>query len=306
MKVADGFAGLGGSSEGAKMAGAQVVWTGNHWPQAVELHARNHPDAKHTCQDMHQVDPSTIPAHDTFLASPCCQGHSPARGKANGNPQHDSSRATAWSVVAIAEYHLQDVIVVENVPAFTRWQLYPAWRQALHTLGYAIQPYILDAADHGVPQNRDRLYLVMTRSKHPIELQLPRHEHIGADSFIDFSSGNWSPIQRPGRSPATLKRIAAGRARFGDRFLAPYYGTGSGETGRSLARPIGTITTRDRWAVIDGDRMRMLTAQECRAAMGFRPDYILPEQHRLAVHMLGNAVCPPVMRDILNAIKEAA
>ncbi|WP_206209100.1 DNA cytosine methyltransferase, partial [Vogesella mureinivorans] len=105
---------------------------------------------------------------------------------------------------------------------------------------------------------------------------------------------------------ATLKRIAAGRARFGARFLAPYYGTGSGETGRSLARPIGTITTRDRWAVIDGDRMRMLTAQECRAAMGFRPDYILPEQHRLAVHMLGNAVCPPVMRDILTAIQEAA
>ncbi len=107
MKVADGFAGMGGSSEGATMAGAEVVWTGNHWPVAVELHARNHPGALHVCQDMHQVDPSTIPAHDGFLASPCCQGHSPARGKANGNPQHDSSRATAWSVIAVAEYHLR-------------------------------------------------------------------------------------------------------------------------------------------------------------------------------------------------------
>ncbi|WP_255374060.1 DNA cytosine methyltransferase [Vogesella sp. LIG4] len=203
-------------------------------------------------------------------------------------------------------YHLQDFIVVENVPAFTRWKLYPAWRQALHALGYAIQPYILDAADHGVAQNRDRLYLVMTRSQHPIELRLPKHEHIGADSFIDFAAGNWSQIERPGRSPATLKRIAAGRARFGDRFLAPYYGTGSGETGRSLGRPIGTITTRDRWAIIDGDRMRMLTAQECRTAMGFPAGYILPEQHHLAVHMLGNAVCPPVMHDIINAIREAA
>ncbi|PXX49025.1 DNA cytosine methyltransferase [Aquitalea magnusonii] len=306
MKVADGFAGIGGSSEGAKMAGAEIVWTGNHWQEAVAIHARNHPQAMHTCQDMHQVNPALIPQHDIFLASPCCQGHSPARGKANGNPQHDSSRATAWSILSIAEYHKEDVIIVENVPAFTKWALYPAWRQALHALGYAISPYIIDAADHGVPQNRERLYLVMTRSKHPIELTLPHRPHVGADSFIDFSHGSWSKIDRPGRSAATLSRIAAGRRRFGDRFLAPYYGTGSGQTGRDIARPIGTITTRDRWAVIDGDRMRMLTKHECAAAMGFRPDYILPEQHTLAVHMIGNAVCPVVMCDLINSIKEAA
>ena len=76
--------------------------------------------------------------------------------------------------------------------------------------------------------------------------------------------------------------------------------------GRSLDRPIGTITTRDRWAIVDGDRMRMLSAHECRAAMGFPADYILPDQHRLAVHMLGNAVCPPVARDVINAIRETA
>jgi DNA (cytosine-5)-methyltransferase 1 len=40
--------------------------------------------------------------------------------------------------------------------------------------------------------------------------------------------------------------------------------------------------------------------------MGFPAEYQLPEQHRLAIHMLGNAVCPPVARDIIEAIKEAA
>ncbi|MNT18343.1 DNA cytosine methyltransferase [Cupriavidus necator] len=86
----------------------------------------------------------------------------------------------------------------------------------------------------------------------------------------------------------------------------PYYGSGSGTTGRSLDRPIGTITTLDRWAVVDGDRIRMLSADECRAAMGFPREYKLRSQHKTAVHMLGNAVCPPVARDIINAIMEAA
>jgi DNA (cytosine-5)-methyltransferase 1 len=86
--------------------------------------------------------------------------------------------------------------------------------------------------------------------------------------------------------------------------VTAYYGSETG--GRCLSRPLGTITTRDRWAVIDGDRMRMLSVPECRAAMGFPATYHLPERTKDAVHMLGNAVCPPVARDVINAIKEAA
>jgi DNA (cytosine-5)-methyltransferase 1 len=100
--------------------------------------------------------------------------------------------------------------------------------------------------------------------------------------------------------------VAAGRAKFGRRFVMPYYGSGSGLTGRSITRPLGTITTVDRWALVDGDSMRMLTAAENRGAMGFPDDYRLPAQHRAAVHMLGNAVCPPVARDVIAALRAAA
>jgi len=43
-----------------------------------------------------------------------------------------------------------------------------------------------------------------------------------------------------------------------------------------------------------------------RAAMGFPADYILPENQRLAMHMLGNAVVPIVARDVINSMMEAA
>ncbi len=298
----DLFAGAGGFSTGATMAGARVAWAANHWPAAVQIHAANHPETVHACQDLQQADFREAPAHDLLLASPACQGHSRARGAEK--PHHDAQRATAWAVVTCAEVHRPAAVVVENVPEYADWVLYPAWCAAMHALGYALAPMVLDAADHGVPQHRRRLFVVATRSKHPIELRLPKREHSGAGSIIDFSAGKWSPIHRPGRSAKTLERISAGRSMHGDRFLTAYYGNERG--GRPITRPVGTITTRDRWAVIDGDRMRMLRADECRAAMGFPAGYILPPTHREAVHMLGNAVCPQVAADVIQALKEAA
>jgi len=304
MRVIDLFSGAGGFSTGAQMAGCDVVWAANHWPDAVEWHSKNHPDAMHICQDLHQADWSKVPVHDMMLASPCCQGHSKARGKAKGNPQHDASRSTAWAVVSAAEYHKPKIIIVENVPEFLDWQLYRPWELAMNALGYAVSPHIIDAADLGAPQNRIRMFLVLTQTKSPLLLSLPKMTHKPATSFIDFKAGNWSLIDKPGRAKATLERVAAGRSAFGDRFLTSYYG--NTKTGRSLDRPIGTITTRDRWAIIDGDRMRMLSRWECRDAMSFPETYQLPDNHRLAVHLMGNAVCPEPVKQIINAVRQAA
>lgn len=304
MNAIDLFAGMGGFSTGAKQAGVEVVWAANHWQSAVDMHAINHPGAQHACQDLHQANWEAVPRHDLLLASPCCQGHSKARGKLAGNPQHDASRSTAWAVVSAAEYHKPDAFIVENVPEFMGWSLFGAWRLAMEALGYCLTPMIVDAADHGTPQHRERLFIVGVRAKHPLLLRLPQRDHVPASSFIEFDRGNWQPIHKPGRAANTIARIAEGRRVHGDRFISSYYGNERG--GRSMHRPVGTVTTRDRHAIVDGDRMRMFSAQECRAAMGFPADYQLPEQHRLAVHMLGNAVCPPVARDVILALKAAA
>lgn len=304
MIAVDLFAGAGGFSTGAQMAGVHVAWAANHWPAAVACHSENHPGTQHACQDLHQADWSQVPAHDILLASPCCQGHSKARGKAANNPQHDASRSTAWAVVSAAEFHRPEFVVVENVPEFVAWSLFPAWEMAMQALGYTLAPHIVDAADHGVPQHRTRLFLVGTKSRHPLMLQLPKGGHVGSGTVVDFEAGKWSRIDKPGRSLATLARVTNGRAAHGDRFVTCYYGSERG--GRSLSRPLGAITTRDRWAVIDGDRMRMLMVDECRQAMGFPAGYRLPPRHKQAVHLLGNAVVPIVARDVLSALKEAA
>lgn len=302
----DLFAGLGGWSTGARNAGIGVIWAANHWPVAVEWHSANHPKAIHICQDLHQEDWSKVPAHDIMLASPCCQGHSKERGKKSGNAQHDASRSTAWAVVSAAEYHKPEVVLVENVEEFTDWALYPAWSQAMAALGYMIAPHVVDCAHLGVPQHRVRLLLVCTRSKSPLMLELHWRQHVPAASFLQFDAGRWSLIEKPGRAQATLDRVRNGRERFGDQFIMPYYGKASGLTGRDINRPIGTITTLDRWALVRGDEMRMLSANEALAAMSFPADTLRPDNHRLTMHMAGNAVPPLAGQRIIEALKAAA
>lgn len=300
----DLFSGLGGWSAGAVMAGANVVWAANHWPEAVEWHKANHPKAIHVCQDLHQADWTKVPSHDLLLASPCCQGHSKARGKKSGNPQHDASRSTAWAVVSALEFHQPKMAIIENVPEFMQWRLYPAWAQAMESMGYQLSPHVIDCADLGVPQNRVRLFIICTLSKNPLSLSIPRFEHVSATSFIDMDHSKWTPINRKGRAQATLDRITAGRSAFGEEFVFSYYG--NTKSGRSMTRPIGTITTRDRWAVVKGDHMRMLTANENLAAMSFPSGTKRPSSHRLTVHLAGNAVPPMAAARVIEALLRSA
>lgn len=301
MIAVDLFAGCGGMTEGATRAGVSVAWAANHWPLAVQTHARNHPGTAHACQDLQQQDWREVPDHDLLLASPACQGHTPARGK--DRPHHDASRSTAWAVVSCLEAKRPALGLIENVPGFRRWPLYPAWQMAIQALGYSVAEHIVDAADCGVPQHRRRLFLVLARAGRPLHVRLAPQQHRPVASVLDFEAGSWARIDRPGRAATTLSRIEAGRRDHGPRFVVSYYG--STVRGRSIDLPIGTLTTRDRWALVDGDRMRMLGIGEQRAVMGFPVDYHLPPG-KDATTMLGNAVCPPVVREIVALLQAVA
>lgn len=304
MIAVDLFAGFGGFTCGAEMAGARVVWAANHWPVAVGVHAANHPSTAHACQDLRQADWTALPQFDLLLASPACQGHSRAAQpkRAGIAAHHDALRGTAWSVVECADVTRPRAIVVENVTDFTRWQLYPVWRQALETLGYHLDTHVIMATDHGVPQRRARVFIVGTMR--PTTVRLPRA--ISEPAFapcVETDATGWRPISDCRGERARLSLFDASK-RHG-RCLVQYV---TGHRGISLAEPIRTITTKDQWRLVDGDRFRPLTLREYARGMGFPESYTWPENvsRSDAVKGLGNAVCPPVARDVVAAVMEAA
>lgn len=298
MRAIDLFAGAGGFSQGAKQAGVNVLWSANHWPLAVRTHALNHPHTDHQCQDLNQADWFGLPEYDILLASPACQGHSTA-SQPSRTVKHDADRATAWAVVDAAEASVPTLIVVENVPQFRNWVFYRLWVHCLELLGYHIQEYILDAADFGVPQNRKRLFVIGDQ-RGCKSLYRPPVDHRPIGDIIQWNKGNWKPIDIPQRSPNTIKRINRGRKRLGHSFLTQHV---TNHPGRSLERPIGTITTKDQWCVVRGDEMRPLTIAEYKMAMGFDLNYQLLGTRTEKIKLLGNAVPPPVVKCVLESLR---
>jgi DNA (cytosine-5)-methyltransferase 1 len=307
VRAIDLFAGLGGFTEAARLAGLGVVWAANHDRLAVEMHRRNHPDVHHERQDLQQADWSKVPSFDVLLASPACQGHS--RGASRGGdgrrgsaPAHDAMRSTAWAVVSCAEVHRPQLVIVENVPEFLEWVLYRSWRAALRDLGYKVAEVVLDAADLGVPQHRRRLFVTASRTGRAAIVDPPRQvERVPFVGCVDESADGWEPVAA--KPPGVIERVRKGRRAFPTGMFLTQHVTG--HPGRGLHRPIGTITTKAQWALVregpHGDEARMITKVELRRAMAFHEGYALPETESASTRLLGNAVPPPMGRYVIES-----
>lgn len=304
MKAIDLFAGAGGTTSGLVKAGVDVIWAANHNPEAVKYHELNHPGTIHSCQDLHQADFSEIPVHDIMFASPCCQGHSKAAGRNKRSVKADKSRSTAWAVVSCAEVHHQDVCVVENVSDFEKWSLFPVWEMALQKLGYTLSKNTVNARQLGIPQNRERTFYVATKSKNPLVLQFPHLEDVPAISFIDLNPEPYKWDRVVDRVEATQRRVRNGRLAYGDIFLDAAYG--SEKKGRSIHKPLGTVTTVNKHSLVIGDNIRALTVNELATAQSFDNDYKWPTSSTAAKTMIGNAVPPLMAKAVVEAVMRAA
>lgn len=301
LKAVDLFAGFGGFSLAAEQAGMEVVYAANHWPLAVKAHAANHPKARHVCQDLQQADWRDLPLYDVLVGGPSCQPHSSA-SQPGRRPYHDAMRANPWAIVSCVEVTRPKALVIENVPNFRRWPLYDLWKAALERLGYTISENVLNASLHGVPQRRERLFVTGTLNGKRVVVESGKHE-TPFGPCIDWNEGEWRPVRTA--TPLVQKRVARSRARHGARFLTQHT---SDHFGVPLNEPIRTITTKDQWAIVDGDRYRPLTIRENARGMSFPDDYRWPEgcTRRDQITGLGNAVPPKLAKDVIEATASVA
>lgn len=334
VTATDLFAGAGGSSSGLQQAGISVTTAVNHWPIAIETHALNHPDTLHDIANISQTDPARYPRTNLLWASPSCTHHSRAQGKrlprATGPTlfdQHakqlpqltelepDRARATMFDVVRFTEHHAYDAVIVENVPAVLDWQLFDGWLALMRTLGYHYQPVILDAhhaTAHGpaVAQSRPRWYGIFIRDDHqPAQLPTWRASTLGAIDILDPDAGRLLRDRPRPLAKRSMERVEATLDRYPDaqRMIVSYYGASA--VGKPASEPIGTLTTRDRHAVItrtpQGIAYRMLNTAEQARAMGFGDHYRWAGTQADITKQIGNAVVPAAARDIGVTVVES-
>ena len=281
-------------------------------PTATATFAANFPNAHVVTNRLEDVDVSEfadrIGQIDILLASPECRNHTCAKGSA---PRDESSRATAMRVVEYAQALQPRWLVLENVIYMRPWSRYPELKARIEELGYHLTEQTLDASDFGVPQSRRRLFLVGDLNRPP-EPSLRRHSgrRKSVQSILD-APGTWktSPLFTPKRAKATLERAQRGINALADgtSFLVVYYGTDGCGGWQSLDRPLRTITTVDRFALVEHNgqqwRIRMLQVPELKRAMGIGDDFQLPVgTRRDRIRLLGNGVCPPVMESVVRSL----
>ncbi len=300
MKAVDLFAGAGGFTLGAEMAGVDVVFAVNDWEFAIEAHSLNHPTVEHACQDLHRFDFNELPEYDLLLASPSCKGHSNA-SRSKRRPYHDRLRNTAWAVIDCMEATRPKAIIVENVPEFRDWAKFKHWYACIAD-DYFVQQVELCAVNHGVPQRRTRVFFVATRKG--VDLWFPEVLNEPAiGPHLELGKGVWRPVTHA--QAGAQSRIAKGRRNHGRNFLTQHV---TGHPGVPFDEPIRTITSKDQWAVVCGSQYRPLSIRETARAMGFPDSYVWPKgaSRTNCIAGLGNAIPPPMARDIVKRVAEAA
>lgn len=284
--VVDLFAGGGGASTGIEQAiGRHVDVAVNHDREAISLHTANHPQTRHYCSDVFEVNPLTVTEGQPvglLWASPDCKHFSKAKG---GKPVSKKIRSLAWVVIKWAKAVQPRVICLENVEEFQTWgplaadgrpcpqrkgKTFALWVAQLRNLGYAVEWRELRACDYGAPTIRKRLFLVARRDGQPITWPSPTHAQPDAKGktppglkpwrtaadCIDWSIPAPSIFERARPlADATCRRIAKGIVRYvieaAKPFVVTYYGDKGGEfRGQPLADPLRTQTTENRHGLV--------------------------------------------------------
>jgi len=335
------FAGAGGMDLGFLDAGFDILWANDFDSAACETYRHNISDHI-TCGDIGSVDLSSIPYADVIFGGPPCQGFSVA-GKMD---PYDTRSRLVWEFVKVVQSKRPAAFVMENVRALGQLEKWGPLRDALlnafQKLGYTVEFQVLNAADYGVPQNRQRVFFIGSRIPDlAIKFPTPTHEN------------NWVPCRvvlsdlpepgLPGNEGPCVAQITL--ARYPVLRRSPYAGMIVNGQGRpiNLNRPAPTMHasmggnktpiidleqlrdgTEEPWDIdyhrrimaggVPGEedppnQWRRITVREAARIQSFRDDFQFSGSRGAQFRQIGNAVSPPlanaVALSLYTSLKEA-
>lgn len=164
FKYIDLFAGIGGMRIPFDELGGTCIFSSEIDNHARKAYSDNYGELPHG--DITEISPKDIPKHDLLLAGFPCQPFSQA-GLKKG---FEDTRGTLFFYIAnIIKEHLPKVVLLENVKRFRthdKGNTFLTVKNTLNDLGYTVFSEVLNAKNYGVPQNRERIFIIALRGKH--------------------------------------------------------------------------------------------------------------------------------------------
>ena len=308
LRFIDLFAGIGGFRIALENHGAECVFS-SEWDKEAQITYRENfgetPDG-----DITKIKESEIPKHDILCAGFPCQAFS-ISGKQRGF--NDARGTLFFEIARIAKYHQPKVLFLENVKNLAKHYYGNTLKtilRILDELGYDTYYDILTASDYGVPQARERIYIVAFRKDLGVKyFYFPKRTYQKiflkdilensdktADCIIDRKDLKfWKRDETPSLNPIQIGQINNGGQ--GERIysinghaitLSAYGGGAAGKTGAYL---------------VNG-KVRRLSPRECARVQGFPEWFKIPVSKSQAYKQFGNSVSVPVIDLIYQQISK--
>lgn len=176
MRVVSLFSGAGGLDLGFTMAGHEIVWANDLYEDAVKTYRKN--IGNHiVLKDITEVDATDIPSCDIVIGGFPCQGFSVANTKRH---EDDTRNILYKQLIRVIEEKKPKFFLAENVKGILsigHGKVIEMIMNDFSKLGYKVQKRLLNAADYGVPQTRQRVIIVGVRDDVNFEYTYPSPTH---------------------------------------------------------------------------------------------------------------------------------
>lgn len=300
MKILSLFSGCGGLDQGFVNEGYEVVWANDFDKYAVETYKANFGDHI-VLGDINQIAIESLPDFDMLIGGFPCQPFS-MMGEERG---FEDARGTLFFRISeIVKYKIEQnkkpkVLVLENVRSLKTHNKGQTFKTILSILekdlGYKVFHTVLNSADYGVPQTRNRTYIVCF-----------------ANEKVDFKFPDKKELKLTLQD--LLENDVDKKYFLSDKILPTILSGGTGgykaksEIDLKVARPLCATMAKMHRAcqdnyVTQNKRVRRLTPRECARLQGFKDDFIIPVSDSQAYKQFGNAVTVNVSQAVAQAIK---
>ena len=304
----DLFAGLGGFRLALESFGAKCVYS-NEWDSyAQKVYEKNFKEIPEG--DITKVDEKTIPDHDILCAGFPCQAFS-ISGKQRG---FEDSRGTLFFDVArIVKEKKPKVVFMENVKNFAshdNGRTLHVVKKTMEELGYEFYQMVLNSVDYGMPQKRERIYMVCFRNdlevydyKYPKAFKLRKHvenfllkdESMVEHLYVNRKDTYYKDIKDDRYSDKPIRLGIVNKGGQGERI---YSTKGIAIT---LSANGGGVFSKTGGYLING-KPRKLHQRECARLMGYPDSYKISDNANQAYKQFGNSVVIDVLQYITKEI----
>lgn len=315
-KFIDLFAGIGGFHYALSSYGAKCVFASEWDKYAAETYEINFNIKPHG--DITLIDESLIPNHDILCGGFPCQAFS-ISGKQKG---FEDIRGTLFFDIArIISYHKPKVIFLENVKNLAKHDNGNTFQTILKTLdeiGYNVFSKVLNSSNFGLPQNRERVYIVgfeksinSNNFKFPENLNIP----ISLENILEENPIDAKVIER--NDIEFYKHFFVEEDVFGNKLLPnkpiQIGKVNKGGQGERIYHPAGHAITLSAYGGGVGSKtglykinneIRKLSTRECARVQGFPDSFIINSTKTQAYKQFGNSVSINVLQAITNQISK--